>query len=246
MGHTKSKWTAGQLAFFDGSTYETVEPFSPVILYDDFLGTALNGDIWTGLDLNSATLTAPAASICAASIGAVNENAAAGVYGKDDKAWNVDKGLIFECRMTPAVAPTLTTEIGFGVMNDSYGAGSMRFMLADEVAKYAFFGFYTTSGSGLVPIIRTDDGTNDSGIISTATTVVAGTYNIYRIDFSDPTNVLFFIDGAAVATSTTFDMSTGANLMVQPWAVVYKASDATTSAAGTINVDYIRMWQATR
>ena len=246
MGSTKSKWKNGQLAFFDSSTHETVKPLAPTVLYDDFLGTAYNADIWTALDLNSATLTVPAASVGAASIGAVNENAAAGLYGQDDKAWNVDKGLIYECRMAVAVAPTLTTEIGFGMMNDSYGAASMRFLLADEIAKYAFFGFYTTSGSGLTAVIRTDDGTNASGIISTATTVVAGTHNIYRIDFTDPTNVKFFIDGVGVAETTTFNMSAGSNLMVQPWMAVYKHDDATTSAAGTLNVDYIRMWQATR
>lgn len=245
MGNTKSKWRNRQLAFYDGSTFETIQPMAPTVLEDDFLGTAYNGDIWTSLDLNSATLTVPASSVGSASIGAVNENAVAGVYGKDDKAWNIDKGLIFECRMTPHVAPNLTVEMGFGVMNDSYGAASMRFMIADEIAKYAFFGFYTTSGAGLMPIIRTDDGTNDSGIISTAVTVVEETHNIYRIDFTDPSDVLFFIDGAGVATGTTFDMSTGADLMVQPWIAVYK-NDGNVSDEGTINWDYIRMWQATR
>jgi len=246
MGNTKSTWRNGQLAFYDGSTFEIVKPLAPTILYDDFLGTVYNTDIWTALDLNSATLTVPAASVGAASIGAVNENAAAGLYGKDDKPWNLDKGFIFECRMALAVAPTLTTEVGFGVMNDSYGAASMRFLLADEIAKYAFFGFYLTVGTGLTAVIRTDDGTSDSGIITTATTVALGTHNVYRMDFTDPSNVLFYIDGVGVATGTTFDMSAGANLMVQPWIAVYKASDATTSAVGTINWDYIRMWQATR
>jgi len=246
MGTTKSKWRGQQLAFYDSATHETVEPMAPVYFNDDFLGTAYNGDVWTSLDLNSATLTVPAASVGAASIGAVNENAAAGVYGKDDKPYNVDKGLIFECRMALAVAPTLTTEVGFGLMNDSYGAASMRFMLADEIAKYAFFGFYLTAGTGLTAVIRTDDGTSDSGIISTATTVTLGTHNVYRMDFTDPANVLFYIDGVGVATGTTFDMSAGANLMMQPWIAVYKASDATTSAVGTINWDYIKIWQATR
>ena len=246
MGNTKSKWKNGQLAFYDGTTQETTQPLAPTMLYDDFLGTVYNSDVWTALDLNSATLTVPAASVGVAAIGAVNENAAAGVYGMDDKPWNIDKGLIYECRMAVAVAPTLTTEVGFGMMNDSYGAASMLFMLADEIAKYAFFGFYTTSGSGLIPIIRTDDGTAASGIVTTGTTIVAGAYNVYRIDFTDSADVKFYINGVGVATSTTFKMDTAANLMTQPWMAVYKASDGTTSAAGTINFDYIRIWQATR
>ena len=246
MGQTKSKWRGGQLAFYDGTTYETVLPLAPVLLEDDFLGTAINADIWTDLDLNSATTTAPAASIFKCEIGQMNENAAAGLYGRDDKPWNIDKGLIFEARLAVVTAPTLTTEIGLGMMNDSYGAGSQRFMLADEVAKYAFFGLYTTSGAGLIPIIRTDDGTADSGIISTGKTLTLGTYYTFKIDFTNSASVLFFIDGVQMAPATTFKMNTAANLLTQPWIMVYKASDATTAAAGEFNLDYVRIWQATR
>jgi len=247
MGETRADWRGNQLFFRDGSTYETVKPIAPIVFYDDFLGTVLNTDFWTDLDLNSATTAAPALSVFDCEIGQVNENAAAGCYGKDDKAFNIGKGLIFECRLAVVTAPTLTTEIGFGVMNDSYGADSMRFLLADEVAKYAFFGFYTTVGAGLIPVIRTDDGTHDSGIISSAITAVAlNAYHVYRIDFTSLEDVKFYIDGVGVATSTTFVMHTAASLTVQPWICVYKHDDATTSAAGEFKLDYVKMWQATR
>ncbi len=245
MGAMNAKWRGGQLAFFDGTTQETVESFAPTCLIDDFLGP-INLDIWTDLDLNSATTTAPAASIFACEIGQVDENAAAGLYGSDDKPWNIDKGLIFEARLAVVTAPTLTTEIGLGMMNDSYGAASMRFMLADEVAKYSFFGLYTTSGAGLIPIIRTDDGTADSGIVTTGKTLTLGQYYIFKIDFTDSANVLFFIDGERMAASTTFKMNTAANLLTQPWVVVYKASDVTTAAAGAFGLDYVKISQATR
>lgn len=245
MGATKAKWRGNQLAFYDGTTHETVRPIAPIVFYDDFLG-AIDTNFWTDLDLNSATTTAPAASIFACEIGQVHENAAAGLYGKDDKPFNIDKGLIFECRMAVHTAPTLTTEIGFGVMNDSYGADSMRFMLADECAKYSFFGFYTTSGAGLTPIIRTDDGTAASGVVTTGTTVVLDVYHVYRIDFTNSADVKFYIDGVGVATSTTFKMNTAANLLVQPWLMVYKHDDATTAAAGEMYLDYVKIWQATR
>lgn len=246
MGKTGAKWNAGQLRFYDRSTAENVKPIAPVVLYDDFLGTVLNTDIWTDLDLNSATTTAPAASIFKCEIGQVNENAAAGLYGKDDKPWNIDKGLVFECRMAIHTAPTLTTEIGMGMINDSYGAASMRFMLADECAKYAFFGLYTTSGAGLVPIIRTDDNTAVSGIVSTGKTLVLDTYYVFKIDFTNSADVKFYIDGERMASATTFKMNTAANLMTQPWICVYKHDDATTAAAGEFYLDYVKIWQATR
>lgn len=246
MGSTRAKWRNNQLAFYDSTTFETVRPVAPIYFFDDFLGTAIDTNFWTDLDLNSATTTAPPASIFVCEIGQVHENAAAGLYSKDDKPWNIDKGLIFECRMAIHTAPTLTTEIGMGMINDSYGADSMRFMLADECAKYAFFGLYTSSGSGLVPIIRTDDATAASGIVSTATTLVLDTYYVFRIDFTDSSSVKFYINGAQVASSTTFKMNTAANLMVQPWICVYKHDDATTAAAGEFYLDYVRIWQATR
>jgi hypothetical protein len=241
MGTTKSKWRNGQLAFYDGTTYETVLPVAPVMFYDDFLG-AINLDVWTDLDLNSATTTAPAASVFNCSIGAVNENAAAGLYFKDDKPFNIDKGLIFECRLSVAVAPANTAEIHIGVMNDSYGANSQGVVLNDEIAKVAFFTFCASLNCR----IYTDDGTERQADVDTGITVVAGVYHIYRIDFTDSAAVKFYIDGVQVAASTTFKMDTAAGLMVQPWIMVYKKNDAGTNAAGTIDIDYVKIWQATR
>lgn len=247
MGYTKAKWRGNQLAFYDGTTHETVKPIAPIVFYDDFLGTVINTDFWTDLDLNSATTTPPALSVFDCEIGQVNENACAACYGKDDKAFDIGKGLIFECRLAVVTAPTLTTEIGFGVTNDSYGANSMGFLLDDEIAKYAFFGFYTTVGAGLIPVIRTDDGTHDSGIISSGITAVAlNAYHVYRIDFTSLEDVKFYVDGVGVATATTFIMHTAASLTVQPWIGVYKKTDVGTAAAGEFKLDYVKIWQATR
>lgn len=250
MGNTGSKWRGGQLAFYDKTTHETVQPLAPVVFMDDFLGTAINTDVWTDLDLNSATTTAPAASIFVCAIGAVNENAAAGLYGASatgDKPWNLDKGVIFETRMAVAVAPATTAEITFGLINDSYAADSMGCLVNNECAIYSFFGFYTTVGAGLIPVIRTNDGVNASGIVSSGIAALTpGEYHVYRIDFTDVADVKFYIDGVRVATTTTFNMSNGSNVMCQPWLMVYKKNDAGTNAAGTANWDYVRIWQATR
>ena len=217
MGQTKSKWKNGQIAFYDGSTYETVKPIAPAILYDDFLGTTTNTDIWTSLH-NGGGSIAHATSNLTLSLAGAGATEEEGVSGKDDKAWNADKGFIFECRLKLTTAPTLTAEVIMGVQNDNWGAGANRSFAADEVTIGAFFGFYSTVGAGLVAQIRTD--------------------------FTDATNVLFYIDGVAVATSTTFDMSNGTNIMFQPVVVIQKVGAG--GEAGVCVLDYIKMWQPTR
>jgi len=243
MGQTKSKWKNGQIAFYDGSTYETVKPIAPAILYDDFLGTTTNTDIWTSLH-NGGGSIAHATSNLTLSLAGAGATEEEGVSGKDDKAWNADKGFIFECRLKLTTAPTLTAEVIMGVQNDNWGAGANRSFAADEVTIGAFFGFYSTVGAGLVAQIRTDDDSANSGIISTGITSVVGTYQVFRIDFTDATNVLFYIDGVAVATSTTFDMSNGTNIMFQPVVVIQKVGAG--GEAGVCVLDYIKMWQPTR
>ena len=243
MGGTGAKWRANQLAFYDKSTFETVKPIAPTVLYDDFFGNAINGDIWTVANVGAGS-TAIATSVLTMTqnvAGATDEN---GVYASDDKAWNADKGFIFECRAAVSVAPTVGSEFMIGVQNDNWGTGSNRILNADEVAIYAAFGFYATGGAGLVAQIRTDDSANVSGIISTGITSTLNTYQVFKIDFTDITNVLFYIDGVAVATTTTFNMSTGANVMFQPIVIAQKVG--VDAGLGTLLVDYVRMWQPTR
>ena len=243
MGQTGSKWRAGQLAFYDKTTHETVKPLAPTILYDDFLGTALNTDLWTAADTGAGAVTQAASNMIFTTnvAGATDEN---GVYAKDDKAWNADKGFIFECRAKMTVAPTIGAEIMIGVQNDSWGAGSNRILNADEVSIYAAFGFYATLGAGLVAAIRTKEAVHASGIVSTGVTSVIGTYQVFRIDFTNVADVKFYIDGVGVCTTTTFNMSDGANVMFQPIVVAQK--NGVDAGLGIMYLDYIRMWQATR
>jgi hypothetical protein len=231
---------------YNKSTHETLRiEGASIALIDDFNGDSFDKP-WTELDVNSATCTVPASGYWKAEIGQVNENAAGGIYFADNKPFDLGKGFIFETRLAVHTAPTLTTEIQFGVMNDSYGADSQRIFLADEVAKYAMMGFYTTLGAGLTAAIRTDDGTSASGVVSSATSVVLDAYHVYRIDALSLSSVKFYIDGVRVAPTTTFDMDAAASLAVQPWLMVYKHDDATTAAAGELYCDYVKMWQLSR
>jgi hypothetical protein len=244
MGYTRAKWRNAQLAYYDGTTFETVMPLAPVVFEDDFIGTAINGDVWTTASAGAGTaaIASGVLTLTQNVAGADDEN---GIYMKDDKPFNLEKGPIFETRMAISVAPTIGTEIVFGLFGDSFALGANRILVASELLVYAAFGFYTTVGAGLVPVIRTDDGTTNSGVVSTAITAVGlNAYHVYRIDFTSVTNVLFYIDGVRVATGTTFDMSAGANIMTQPMLMAQKIGiDA---GLGIALFDYVRVWQATR
>jgi hypothetical protein len=91
MGATKSKWRANQLAFFDGTTHETVKPVSPIDSMDDFFGTAVNGDLWAQEDTNNAT-KAIAASALTFTMTNTDQIQDAGIYGANiaaDTDWFV-------------------------------------------------------------------------------------------------------------------------------------------------------------
>jgi hypothetical protein len=87
-----------------------------------------------------------------------------------------------------------------------------------------------TSTSALVA--ETDDGTNDNNDVATGTTL-SSTYKKLHIDFTNGlSDVMFFVDGARVASSTTFDMSDlTSGLNVQPYLQLSKASGTGTPSA---------------
>ena len=243
MGNTRSKWESRQLAFYDGTTFETVKPLAPIVMLDDFFGTVTNTDIWTVINVGAGSTGQAISNLTfTQNVGAATDEN--GIYQKDDKAWNIDKGFIFECRAKLTVAPTLGSEFVMAVQNDNLAAGANRMFVADEIDVFAAFGFYTTVGAGLVAQIRTDDNSVNIGVVTTGVTSVVGTYQVFRIDFTDVTDVKFFIDGVGVATSTTFVMSNGTNVMFQPYVATQKVG--ANAGLGTVAVDYVRMWQPTR
>jgi hypothetical protein len=79
--------------------------------------------------------------------------------------------------------------------------------------------------------------------VTTGITVVEDVFHIYRIDFTNAADVKFYIDGVAVATSTTFNMSEGSAVMVQPFLEAHKEAGA---GVGSLYVDYVKIFQATR
>jgi len=251
MGATNSKWRGGQLAFVDGSTYETVEPFAPIYVYDDFLGYDVAKTDGQALNLNSTmnafwTIAATgvggpatvqkALSVVTLHLEADDETEDGGIYS-NTLTFNIDKGPIFEARIDVAVLPTLDAEVHIGFQGEAHVADD-QVAKNDDIDKHIFF---VLDGSGAY-LIYTDDGATDNDAVATGITAVPGTYNVLRIDCTDPENVLFYIDGEQVAKATTFDLSDG-TMMMMPNIMVTKDGSA---GLCDVKVDYVRVWQATR
>jgi len=238
---TKSKWRGGNLAFYDNSTHETVGPMAPLVYKEDFLGTTLiaGATEWLAKDIHAeateANVANAAEGVFRLHIGAGNAEQEAGLTFNDKLFINLDKKPIIEFVAAVHVLPTLDAELYFGVAN-AYVKG--RLALADEGPTiHAAFMF---DGSGACTI-HTDDTAVDNDAVATGVTVVADAKHVFRIDFTDITDVKFYIDGVGVATSTTFNMSTGTNVVVQPYAMIAKAAAAGTGL-GDLDIDSIAVW----
>jgi len=231
----KGKWLNGILTFYDEQTFERVDNLAPVSFYDDFLGAAINttDGLWALVDVAGATeaLVASAANgVFQLALTNANEAQDAVLYWGDQRGVDVGNKAIFEARVKLSVLPTGATCAVWGMAN-------AHNLAKDSVTVAAWF---RADGSGVVKV-ETDDTTNDNDDVATGVTVLATEWHIYRIDFSDLTDVKFYIDGVRVAGSTTFDMSnlTAAEQVCQPYFSLDKAAATT---VGTMQIDYVRMW----
>ena len=233
---TKSKYVGGNQTFFESTTFETVQPMAPVMFYDDFLGTDLmNVNVWTVKDVSSSGDTTP---LIAADVGngvarlpldSQSEAQESGLYFGDQRPFVLNQGLIFEVRVALQTLPTLLSEAVFGLAGD-YNA------VADTVAEGIWF---KADGSGAI-VAETDDASSNNDDESTGVTLTATTFAIFRIDCRVITDIRFFINGASVATATTFDASNVAALALQPYFHIAKASG---QGLGVLDIDYVRVWQ---
>jgi len=242
MGNTKAKYNFKESGFpmvYDKATFESVLGMFPVVFYDDFIGAAggsiFDGTIrWAVIDVGDATEAIVADSANGQfllHLAATSEAEDAVLYMGDNKNFDVGSGLIFECRLDMAVVPGTGVCAVFGMAGDHN-------LDKDSVTEHAWFRLQASAAL----LAESDDTTNDNNDIATGITLVAGTYNIFRIDFTDLTDVKFYVDGARVASGTTFDMSnlTAAEQQMQPYFSLDKASGTT---LGDLNIDYVRIFQ---
>jgi hypothetical protein len=166
-----------------------------------------------------------------------NEKQEAGITHGDSLTFNLDKGVIFEARVAVHTAPTDQAELYFGVSN-AYVEGPIAEADAGPTV-HAFFCF----DGGLVCTLHTDDASTDNNAVATGITVVEDAYHVFRIDATVVTSIKFYIDGTRVAASTTFDMSNGTNVVVQPYLNSHKEAGA---GVGGLYVDYVKVWQLAR
>lgn len=239
MGQSKGRTRGGQGYIFDGTTFETCVSYAPRQQFEDFEGAAIDANKWLYTDAGAATEALNGVSGAVLTFDATNENQEAGLVNQGNVlAWDISKGMVIEFRAALTVLPTLVAEAHLGVLGESQ-VDDKQIAAADDYAEHACFVFV---GNGAC-LIYTDDGTNDNNAVATGITVLAGAYHVYRIDFTDDANIKFYIDGNPVAGATTFAMDDIASPLVQPYVNMTKHDGA---GLGTLTLDYIKIWQATR
>lgn len=242
MGRTRCKYNwmgTGKQVFYDDSTFETLMNSYPKQFVEEFKGAAggsvFDGTmIWKVIEVGASTN--PTVAVVADKdqfllhLSADNEAQDVVLYQNDNKTFDVGEGLIFETRVNMAVAPGTGVTAVFGMCGDHN-------LDKDSNTEHAWFRF----DASMACKVETDDTTNDNDDVATGVTAVAGTYNIFRIDFTDTSDVKFFIDGARVASGTTFDMSnlTASEQQMQPYFSLDKASG---TGLGDINIDYVKIF----
>ena len=233
------KWNwhnTGHQVWYDKSTFETLKTTYPLCYYDDFLGAAVepfDGTInWDVVDVGNATeaiVTDSSNGQFALTLTSTDQAQDAVLYHSNNKTFDVGNGLIFEARVDMSVAPGTAVRAVAGMAGDHN-------LAKDSVTEAAWFSW----AASMATSVETDDTTNNTAA-TTGVTVVAATYNVFRIDFTTLTDVKFFIDGVRVASSTTFDMSnlTAGEQQMQPYFSLDKASGG---GLGTMTIDYVKIW----
>jgi len=237
---TRSRYVGRNLEFYDSGTQERTLPTAACVFYDDFVGFQLNQTesgskgTWSTVEvlLNTAIAQSADAANGAVSIALDSDNNAEDgvLYWGDQRAVNLKAGAIFETRIDMAVIAGTGVSMVWGLAGDHN-------LDKDTVTEAAWF---KLDASAAV-VCETDDTTNNNDDIASGVTMVAGTYNVFRIDCTVLSDVRFYIDGASVATGTTFDMSnlTDAEAVMQPYFSIDKGA---TTEVGSLLIDYCRVW----
>jgi len=232
----------GKQVFWDKATYETLHANFPIYFYDDFLGADLvipafgsdeSGCKWVYKDVSLA-----GSPSCAKAADTVNGFVSCALDAQievqtiqlnmdDQLAFSIAQGLIFEARVSCTTLPTASAARAI------FGVGGAWVDVGPNVR----VGFEILT-AGVINA-ECDDNVTDTSA-NTGVTAVASTYNIYRIDCTSQTNIKFFINGARVCRSTTFNnAAAAADSKVQPYFGMVKTANA---ATGTLPVDYVKIW----
>jgi len=242
MGKVLPSYQSNVPIFRDTVTHERVARFAPIALNDDFLNPSLvvpavgsleSGVLWAKKLVGTPTGVAGVANATngtvACTLAATSEKEDAALYAGDQLCFSVLQGLVFESRVQLSVLPTGVAQASIGVTG----------VWADGHDAITYSAFFTARASGEL-FCDTDDNVTDVNVTS-GVTLITTDWAILRIDCTDPLNILFYVNGARVAATTTFGWATSAaNSKVQPFVAMYKASG---TGVGTLTADYVRVWQ---
>ena len=250
---TRDQYVAYIQRAYDDVTQETVNSGHPIQFGDDFVGGGHSAGIpaagspsagypWVkkivgsgpptvALDTNSVGGTISCA------LTATSEAEDAGLYWNDSLSFDVTKYGMVEWRAKLAVLPTGVAGAAVGVGSAWVSGGFLSF------SRYLGFG-WAASGALLVYAldgVQTAVSVAAKQIGGSAITTDTTTSHLYRIDWSNSSDIIFYVDGTRVNAvgSVTWTATAGANSNMQPWAEVYKASG---TGVGTLTLDKIDMF----
>lgn len=148
------------------------------------------------------------------------------LFKSDVLNFDIDTIHSIELRVKTVATLDTATSLAFGLC-------SARNDAIDSLAAHASFRLI---GSNSL-VVETDDGTNDNDDVATGATL-GSAYKRFVIDFAGgKSDVKFYVDGARVAASTTFDMS-NYSAGLQPYVQIQKTADTNTDS---VVIDYIKI-----
>ena len=231
---TKARLHSQQLEYYDSTTREHTLVAAPLRFYDDFIGKTLDTAVWGTRDTAGATeaVVADAASgVLALTLTNANEAQLGGIDMADQRNFAIANSLVAEFRFRFTTLPTLLTVACLGLCGDHDAA-------VDTVAESIWFRFDGATG-GLCTV-ENDDTANETSQVTTGVTLAVNTWMIGRIELLDSANCKFFINGAPVATTTTFDMTTVPTLTLQPVCRIGKEGIGVDE--GVLQLDYVKIF----
>jgi len=149
------------------------------------------------------------------------------LYHGDALSFDIDELLSAEFRIKVTGCTTGTTI--------SWGMASARNDTPASMTALALFQMVGATSTTDVTV-ETDDNVTDTAPVSSAT-ALATTFKRFVIDFSNKSDIKFYIDGNRVARSTTFTMA-GYTSGLQPFIQIQKAANTNVDA---ITVDYVKV-----
>lgn len=204
-----------------------------ITYFEDFFGlaAAITNREWDVVDVGAATEAEVAdthGGEFALTLTSASEAQDAVLYHGDQLNFDITKLKRFACRLKVSAEPgTLAVAV--------WGMASAHDLDKDTVAFHAWFRLQASLD---LLVENDDDGSVTSDDNDTLIDLVVGVYHLFEIDFSDLSDVKFYVDGIRQLASTTFDLS-AASTKLQPYFSLDKP--ASESSLGAITVDWVRI-----